>query len=196
MLGNLDVSGVEGESLLEGSALGRSIGAEPVPGRGLNQRRYRVTAGHIGGQRVVGIGGVQHGRLLKPAHGLFKLLLFEELACFKEQLDRTAAIAAAWRRGRFCAFVRRAGRRGGLAGWRVGSRQGLRGRGLAGREGVCRLGLARGGEDGQQESGGEEVRPSMRRGVPGSDGLRRGRFHSAVRVRASRSASEVAQTSG
>src|ERR1039458_10222905 len=83
----------------KGSAFACHIVDQPVLGRGLNQRRYRVTEGKIGRQRVVRIGGVELGCLSIVAHRLFKTLLFEELAGLKVELGRTPAVTGARRFG-------------------------------------------------------------------------------------------------
>src|SRR5271157_5931190 len=115
MLGDLYVFGVEFKSMSKGGAFACRIAAQPVLGRGLYQRRYRVTEGKIGRQRVVGIGGVKLGRLPIVAHRLFKPLLFEELAGLKVELGCAPAVIAARRFGRLGVFGWSGGRHGALA---------------------------------------------------------------------------------
>jgi hypothetical protein len=99
MLGDLGVFWIEFLGASEGSTGGCRVSAQPAFGCGLNQRRRRMTAGQIGRQCVVGIGGVERGCLRKAPHRRFKLFFFEELACIQEELGRTMPVAAGWRFG-------------------------------------------------------------------------------------------------
>jgi len=65
MLGDLGVFWIEFLGASEGSTGGCRVSAQPAFGCGLNQRRRRMTAGQIGRQCVVGIGGVERGCLRK-----------------------------------------------------------------------------------------------------------------------------------
>ncbi len=115
MLAGLEVRGVERKSASQCGARSGIVAEQPVLGRGLDQRRHRMAARHIGRQPVVGVGGVERGGLLKSLHRLFKLAIQEQLARCEIKLGRAPPVAAARRLGFFCRSRSRCSRRRRLA---------------------------------------------------------------------------------
>ena len=178
----------------QGRAGGRRIAAQTGLGRGLNLCRHRMAARHIGRQRVVSIAGVQPGRLLVAAHGLFKPPGHKKLAGGKEELGRPPPVGVAhgglgWRGLLGLPGVRNwSARNWSARNWIIGVRN-CRGsqpwggvlrrgdylcrpalhnlalRNLTRRGSFRRLGLREAGKN-QQQRGRPEIRPSPERPLP------------------------------
>ena len=178
------ILGVELACMFERGVRAGRISAEPVLGRGLNQRRYGVAAGHVAGHAIVCIVGVELRRLFVLGKRRLELSIQIELACGQIEPGGLAAGCG----GGLLVVFRCAG---------VGGRGGACLRALWRGRCVPSLGLHRRRKDSQQQRRcGRLANPHAGARMFALARTFIALHHDILAVSASRSASEVAQTSG
>ena len=85
-------------------------------GCALHQSGDRVAARDFGGQRVIGIGGVERGGFLVVAHRLFKLQSSKSLLAWRKLDGAALVVGEPWALRRFAGGLRGGAEAGAAAG--------------------------------------------------------------------------------